>query len=173
MTSKKKNAKRESIPVSAEPPAHDSLAGQLVQVQFCYEDGWNDQGTPATFLFPDDVSLVYDDTTFDDDNQQFVEEMNACRTWMDPVFRDAVSENGVVYNPYGFKYSLDFSQHQDFQCRDGDCTVEILLMQASQTEDGEPQEVAANIIIGGGIDRDWLLRWIENVNSNSVNVERA
>lgn len=70
MDSTKNGGSSNSIP--GDFPDSNSLEGLLLEITNCYS-GWNDFETPALFLFPDDVSVEYDEIIYDeDDGQSFV-----------------------------------------------------------------------------------------------------
>jgi len=134
-----------------------------------YEDGWNDQGTPANFEFNDGVLLEYDEVFFDDvdDFVSQYEELTGYRSYGSKSAEELYElddEGGL----YFYTYTLDFSGHPNLKNKGGNLSVVI-----KELIEGGNDSIAGIVVISKDLDKKWLLEWINNVSDNNLMVERV
>lgn len=162
------NKKSKSVPQEYKL---DSIESKFTNfIPWAYEDGWNSEGTPASFKFNDGVLVEYDEENIDDvdDFVSYYEEMTGYRS-NDSLSAEELFEEGQDSgSAYLFTYTLDFSGHPDLKKKSGNFLVVIRELQA-----GGDGPIAGTIQRSKGLDEKWLLKWIDNSIDNNLLVVRV
>jgi hypothetical protein len=156
-----------SIPSQYEPSSVEAKLSTAIWDT--YEDGWNSEGVPATFEFPDGVLLRYWELDLEDPDlfAGSYDRMTGYKAYADIDARALHAEGLKSGSPWLFQFTLDFSTHPDLEASSEELTVAINELQA-----GGDGPIAGSIIFGDDIDRDWLAQWVDCAIEEGWKVER-
>jgi hypothetical protein len=156
------------IPKQYEKDSVEAMLDNAIMGTF--DDGWNDQGTPADFVFDDGVKLNYDEVWIND-SEEFAghyEEQVGYRFHSGSAEEIYADEEGSG-SPFLFTFVLDFSDKPELlRSRKDSATVTVTYLQA-----GGGGPIAGNVIISKGLDKKKLHAWIKNVIDSDKKVARA
>ncbi len=135
-----------------------------------FDDGWNDQGTPAEFVFDDGVGLSYDEVWIDD-SEEFAAhyEKQVGYRFLSGSAADIYAEEEDSGSAFLFTFVLDLSKKAEvLQSSPDSATVTVTYLQA-----GGNGPIAGNVTISESINRKKLHEWIKEVIASDKKVVRA